>query len=182
MIDRTLCASFALLWLSVSACRPGEGEHCLCSKDCRGGLVCAIDGRQVIERGCISEDLNSGICIEQADARETGEDFDRPPLPDDMTKRDFAPASNLDDSDSGVDPTVGSETSVELGSSGSGSGSETAGLPATTSSGSDTSLEASTGDVSSGATGASSGEASSASEGSTSEALEASTSGASSTS
>jgi hypothetical protein len=48
----------------LAACRPGEGQRCVCEGECRRGLVCAQGGRQLEERECVDAgDRTPGECI-----------------------------------------------------------------------------------------------------------------------
>lgn len=61
-------AAFALL--TTTACRPSEGERCICAGECAGGLVCAADGAVLRGGQCVgsvSNDLESGVCIDAGD-------------------------------------------------------------------------------------------------------------------
>ncbi len=56
-----------LALLTTSACRPREGERCICAGECAGGLVCAADGAVLRDGQCVSSvsnDLESGVCID----------------------------------------------------------------------------------------------------------------------
>jgi len=58
-------AAFALL--TTTACRPSEGERCICAGECAGGLVCAADGAVLRGGQCVgsvSNDLESGVCVD----------------------------------------------------------------------------------------------------------------------
>ncbi len=58
-------AAFALL--ATTACRPSEGERCICAGECAGGLVCAADGAVLRGGQCVgsvSNDLESGVCVD----------------------------------------------------------------------------------------------------------------------
>lgn len=64
--SRTLGLSLLAL-LSASACRPREGERCICAGECAGGLVCAADGAVLRDGQCVSSvsnDLESGVCVD----------------------------------------------------------------------------------------------------------------------
>jgi len=64
--------------LAVVACRPREGERCICAGECAGGLVCAADGAILRDGQCVTGDLESGVCVEGGDVDED-EDALTPP-------------------------------------------------------------------------------------------------------
>ncbi|MBV1858359.1 MAG: hypothetical protein KUG77_08095, partial [Nannocystaceae bacterium] len=73
-------AAFALL-TTTTACRPSEGERCICAGECAGGLVCAADGAVLRGGQCVgsvSNDLESGVCIDAGNI-DLGEDDLTPP-------------------------------------------------------------------------------------------------------
>jgi hypothetical protein len=142
-------------WLAAltlfTACRPGEGQRCVCAGECRRGLVCAQNGRVLDDKECLpADDRNPGVCIEQDQADEEGNES----VKEDLTiyhdvggKRDFEPGMPTDD-----------DGSSDAASTSTTSASTTGGSSSSTSSGS-------TGASSSGSTG--SGESSSTTNGST---------------
>lgn len=140
-------ATLAMLLASGGACRLGEGEHCFCADECRGGLACVTD-RGALEPGtCVTEgaqagaDPLSGVCLEQGEQMGGQAPDVRPLVPFDDSKRDL--------------PRVGDETTL--------AGSSTADSDAATTTEGDESGSsgAATGAESSGGTAASSGDASS---------------------
>lgn len=64
--SRTLGLGLLAL-LTTAACRPREGERCICAGECAGGLVCAADGAVLRDGQCVSSvsnDLESGVCVD----------------------------------------------------------------------------------------------------------------------
>ncbi|MGH1347145.1 MAG: hypothetical protein ACRBN8_36625 [Nannocystales bacterium] len=74
-------AAFALLTTTITACRPSEGERCICAGECAGGLVCAADGAVLRGGQCVgsvSNDLESGVCVDAGNV-DFGDDALTPP-------------------------------------------------------------------------------------------------------
>lgn len=118
------CSSAA--WLAAlalfAACRPGEGQRCVCAGECRRGLVCAQNGRVLEDKECLpADDRNPGTCIDQSQADEGGDEG----LKEDLTtyhdvggKRDFEPGTPpTDDDPSGAASTSAATTTSTGGSS-----------------------------------------------------------------
>lgn len=147
-----------LALLAVSACRPREGERCICADDCAGDLVCAADGAELRGNQCVydvSNDLESGICVKGGNAN-AGDDALTPPpkldagswatsgqvpvttagsesdattMPDDSTSSSSGSESTSSASgESSGGPTTSSSSSGSSDSTGAGSGDTTAGM------------------------------------------------------
>ena len=72
----------ALALVAASACRPREGDRCICAGECAGGLVCAADGAILRDNQCVSavsNDLESGICVDAGDVDLTDDALTPPP-------------------------------------------------------------------------------------------------------
>jgi len=126
--------SIAALVLGA-ACRPGEGQRCVCEGECRRGLVCAQGGRVLDDKECLDPGDNSpGECIEQdnlPDMADEGELLDVADYHDLGGKRDFEPGRPVTEEDGGESSSSSSSststsTSTSTSSStssGSGAGS-----------------------------------------------------------
>ena len=57
VVQRWLRRPIALVL--VLACRPGEGDNCVCEGECRAGLVCAQGGQVLTAGECVSANANS---------------------------------------------------------------------------------------------------------------------------
>lgn len=117
--------------LGFVACRPGEGDYCLCPGECRGGLVCAQGG--AVLDSCISAapGQDAGRCIEQdglADMVDSAEATAAPEYHDVGGKRDFEPGTPSDDGITEGSTTAGpSTTSGSSSSSGGAASTDTGG-------------------------------------------------------
>ncbi len=124
------------------ACRPGEGDYCLCPDECRRGLVCAQAG--TIINACISPSGNDepGRCIEQdgvpTDMDDVFDDTAAPDYHDVGGKRDFEPELPSDDSTGTTAASSGSDSST-TGSTGTDSTGATGSTSGGTSTGGSTS-------------------------------------------
>ncbi len=81
MINARSLSALALALLTVGACRPREGDRCICEGECAGGLVCAADGAVLREGQCVpavSNDLESGVCVDAGNV-DLGDDALNPP-------------------------------------------------------------------------------------------------------
>ena len=60
-----------LALLAAAACRPREGERCICADDCAGDLVCAADGAELRGNQCVynvGNDIEAGVCVKGGNA------------------------------------------------------------------------------------------------------------------
>lgn len=133
-------AAFALL--TTTACRPAEGERCICAGECKGGLVCAADGAVLRGGQCVgsvSNDLESGVCIDAGNVNLEDDALTPPPKFDaggwatsgsvpmttagNETEATTAPEESSSSSSSG--DTAGNGTSSSTGDSSSSSSSST---------------------------------------------------------
>lgn len=113
----------AVTLLTATACRPSEGERCICAGECAGGLVCAADGAVLRGGQCVgsvSNDLESGVCIDAGNVDLEDDALTPPPKFD---AGDWATSGSLPmTTASGASETEGSTTmSQETSSSSSGS-------------------------------------------------------------
>ncbi len=119
---RTLAAS-ALALLAVSACRPREGERCLCAGECAGNLRCAADGAVLKSGQCVasvSNDLESGVCIDAANIDFEDEALTPPPKFD---AGSWATSGQVPITTAGTEATTGvDDTTATSSSSSSGDG------------------------------------------------------------
>ena len=138
--------------LFACACRPGEGDNCVCEGECRGGLVCARGG-QVLQPGeCVAASTKSepGRCIQSENLPEGTSSLGEPPDVHDVgSKRDFQPGHPVGDSSS-----EGSGSST--GTSSTGTSSTGTSSTGTSSTGTSSTGTSSTGSGGSGLTGSSS--------------------------
>ncbi len=120
--------------LLVAGCRPGEGERCFCAGECRNGLVCAAEGAVLDEGRCVNEvsnDLESGTCIEVGNLGEDSGDLIPDPVFDLggwLTDPPISTSVGTDDPTSDSDSTtleMMTTTEVEGSSSSSSSSSST---------------------------------------------------------
>ncbi|HET6584563.1 MAG TPA: hypothetical protein VFG69_13970 [Nannocystaceae bacterium] len=126
----------------LAACRPGEGQRCVCAGECRRGLVCAQNGRVLDDKECLPADERSpGVCIDEAQADEAGDGE----LKEDLTirhdlggKRDFEPGTPTADEDGSSDAATTNATSTGATTSTGGSSSTGATDSSTSSGSSDT--------------------------------------------
>ena len=144
-------AAFALL--TTTACRPSEGERCICAGECASGLVCAADGAVLRGGQCVgsvSNDLESGVCIDAGNIDLEDEALTPPPKFD---------AGGWATSGSVPMTTAGSESESEattMPQESSSSSGDTAGSESSSSTGDASSTSSSTSSTSE--TGATSGE------------------------
>ena len=143
--SRTL--GFGLLaLLTASACRPREGERCICAGECAGGLVCAADGAVLRDGQCVSSvsnDLESGVCVDGGNVSLDDDSLTPPPkfdagswatsgsVPITTASESESDATTMPDdgSSSSGEPSTGgsSSTGIEEGSSSSSSSSSDTG-------------------------------------------------------
>ena len=143
-----------LALLAASACRPREGERCICADDCAGDLVCAADGAELSGNQCVYDvgnDLESGICVQGGGANADDDALTPPPKYDagswatsgqvpvttagsesegeatTMSEESSASGSGSSESSSGPEPTSSSSSGGSDGT-GRGSGETTAGM------------------------------------------------------
>lgn len=141
-------AAFALL--TTTACRPSEGERCICAGECAGGLVCAADGAVLRGGQCVgsvSNDLESGVCIDAGNIDLEDDALTPPPRFD---------AGGWATSGSVPMTTVGSETestTTSEASSSSSTGEDTTGSDSSSSTGESSSSSSSSSSSETGATG-----------------------------
>ncbi len=58
-------AALVVALVLAAACRPGEGQRCVCEGECRRGLVCAQGGRLLKDEECVEPgDPTPGECVE----------------------------------------------------------------------------------------------------------------------
>ena len=111
----------------AAACRPGEGQRCVCEGECRRGLVCAQGGRVLDDHECLDQgDRSPGECIEQdnlPDMADEGLMLDDVVYHDVGGKRDFEPGQPVSEdggSEGGSSTSTSTSTSTSVGSSSSG--------------------------------------------------------------
>lgn len=134
----------AVALLTTTACRPSEGERCICAGECAGGLVCAADGAVLRGGQCVgsvSNDLESGVCIDAGNVDLEDDALTPPPKFD---AGDWATSGSLPMTTAGsasetegstsVQPETSSSSSDTAGSessSGTGDGSSSTGMSET---------------------------------------------------
>jgi hypothetical protein len=125
--SRTLGLGLLAL-LTASACRPREGERCICAGECAGGLVCAADGAILRDGQCVSSvsnDLESGVCVDGGNVSLDDDSLTPPPKFDagSWATSGSVPVTTASDSDSDATtmPDEGSSTSEVTGDSTSSS-------------------------------------------------------------
>lgn len=142
-------AAFPLVLVVAAACRPGEGQRCVCEGECRRGLVCAQGGRTLDENECVDPaDPTPGECVRTEDENLSDMAVDEG-VPTDFVyhdlggKRDFEPGRPPDDgttaasttesgtSESTTTPTTGGDATTTGASSSSSSTSTGAGSSST---------------------------------------------------
>ena len=135
-MTRAFMWSMAVLAL-VAACRPGEGQRCVCAGECRRALVCAQGGRVLENKECIDPgDDTPGECIEQdnlPDMEDDGSLLGDVYYHDLGGKRDFEPGQPVTEDDgTGAGTSDGTSTSTSTStssSSSSGASSGSTGAP-----------------------------------------------------
>ncbi len=139
---------------SLAACRAKQGERCVCAGDCASGLVCVIEGGNVLESGACAPNgsAGGGMCLP---AGASGDDSsgvltDAPLFMDLGSKRDF-------------DPAPATTTATGTGSTGTGTATSTGTTGTGTATGATSSA---TGATATGTTGSGSGATSATSTGS----------------
>lgn len=148
----------AVLLVGTTACRPGEGERCFCQGECRGGLVCAVNGAVLPQDRCIdsvmASSVEAGICIDGDGAPSSENDLNPPPFLDlgpwatDSTPLPPEPStSEATDTDvmTATDTDVMTSTDPSSGSSGSTAATDASGSSSSSSGGSGGSSTSSTG-------------------------------------
>ena len=115
-------AALALGFGLTLACRADVGERCVCSDDCKSGLVCVSGGRVLREDECVPATADDpGECVEDADSAGADDDAGGgPTLYMDLgSKRDFDPglppqtdSGSGDATDTGVTDTGVTDTGV----------------------------------------------------------------------
>lgn len=142
-----------LALLAAAACRPREGERCICADDCAGDLVCAADGAELRGNQCVynvGNDIEAGVCVKGGNANANDDALTPPRKLDagDWATSGQVPVTAGNESE-GETTTMPDETTSSSGGSSSSSAGES-------SSGTETTSSSSSGSSSS--TGASSGE------------------------
>jgi hypothetical protein len=136
-----LFAAWAAVAL-VAACRPGEGQRCVCEGECRRGLVCAQGGVLLTQNECLEpSDPTPGECIQSEDieTEDNEETVDAPDMYHDLGgKRDFEPGVPMTEDDGGSSGTQSTTTtaSTSTGHNGSSSSSSSSGSSSSSSTGS----------------------------------------------
>src|SRR5690606_41141620 len=84
------------------ACKAKEGEVCRCAEDCRDGLVCVVEGTEVLAPGECSANLAIGYCAHDETVPDEGGGLGDMPIFDDMPSKRDLPIDETGDGDGDI--------------------------------------------------------------------------------